>query len=238
MSLIIYTTPSCTSCRKTKKWFDDYYIPYEEKCLLSGNLAPNEVENILKVCNNSFLDKRDFKEIISARSVAYKIAGVSSLDDLNQDEIRDLIIENPSVLKRPIILDTEQQKIQIGFNEEEIREFIPRKINDAIVKYFMGQDYLAGLTVKEGTLVDKLIKNTFKKKKPRAVKRSPSDVEFEEYDDDNVDELESLWEVSGNIIFVTIINRNFNNNKSPSSAGEQHATKNEYMYGLFRTLHY
>ena len=27
----IYTTPSCASCRKAKKWFDQYNIPYSEK---------------------------------------------------------------------------------------------------------------------------------------------------------------------------------------------------------------
>ena len=30
----IYTTPSCASCRKAKKWFDQYGIPYFEKNIL------------------------------------------------------------------------------------------------------------------------------------------------------------------------------------------------------------
>ena len=31
----IYTTPSCASCRKAKKWFDQYKIPYSEKNIFS-----------------------------------------------------------------------------------------------------------------------------------------------------------------------------------------------------------
>ena len=26
----IYTSPSCSSCRKVKQWFDEQKIPYEE----------------------------------------------------------------------------------------------------------------------------------------------------------------------------------------------------------------
>jgi len=35
-----------------------------------------------------------------------------------------LIEENPSLLRRPIILDA--KRMQIGFNEDEIRAFLPR----------------------------------------------------------------------------------------------------------------
>ena len=38
--------------------------------------------------------------------------------------IRDRIEENPSLLRRPIILDN--KRMQIGFNEDEIRAFLPR----------------------------------------------------------------------------------------------------------------
>ena len=38
-------------------------------------------------------------------------------------ELLEFIKENPSVLKRPIIVDT--SRIQVGFNDEEIRSFIP-----------------------------------------------------------------------------------------------------------------
>ena len=34
----IYTTPSCASCRKAKKWFDQYNIPYSEKNIFEGGL--------------------------------------------------------------------------------------------------------------------------------------------------------------------------------------------------------
>ena len=38
-------------------------------------------------------------------------------------ELLEFIKENPSVLKRPIIVDT--SRIQVGYNDEDITSFIP-----------------------------------------------------------------------------------------------------------------
>ena len=43
------------------------------------------------------------------------------MDDLSVSNLIDLISENPSLLRRPIILDN--KRMQIGFNEDEIRAF-------------------------------------------------------------------------------------------------------------------
>ena len=40
------------------------------------------------------------------------------------DRVRTFIKNNPSVLRRPIIVD--DRRVQVGYNEEEIRTFIPR----------------------------------------------------------------------------------------------------------------
>ena len=40
------------------------------------------------------------------------------------NQLISFIRENPSVLKRPIMVD--DSKIQVGYNEEEITVFIPR----------------------------------------------------------------------------------------------------------------
>lgn len=34
----IYTSPSCSSCRKVKKWFEDQKIPFEERNIFSSTL--------------------------------------------------------------------------------------------------------------------------------------------------------------------------------------------------------
>ncbi|MEH7309152.1 ArsC/Spx/MgsR family protein, partial [Neobacillus drentensis] len=42
------------------------------------------------------------------------------------NELCKLIMEHPKMVRRPIILD--EKRLQVGYNEEEIRSFLPRRI--------------------------------------------------------------------------------------------------------------
>lgn len=43
------------------------------------------------------------------------------MEELSISDLIDLIAKNPSLLRRPIIMD--KKRMQIGFNEDEIRAF-------------------------------------------------------------------------------------------------------------------
>ena len=113
----IYTSPSCYSCRKVKKWFKDQDIPYVEKNIFAATLNENELKEILMKSENGTED------IISSRSKIVKESGVD-LESMTIKELIEFIRTNPSVLKRPIMVD--DNKIQVGYNPEDIRVFIPR----------------------------------------------------------------------------------------------------------------
>ncbi len=112
----IYTSPSCSSCRKVKKWFEEQKIPFEERNIFTSVLNEKELIDILSKSENGTDD------IISPRSKIIKENHLD-LDSMKISEIVDFIRNNPSVLKRPIMVD--DRRIQVGYNEEEIRTFIP-----------------------------------------------------------------------------------------------------------------
>lgn len=112
----IYTSPSCSSCRKVKKWFEEQNIPYIEKNIFVATLKEEELQDIL----TKSLDGTD--EIISTKSKIVKQNGLD-LNNMTLKELIKFIQANPSVLKRPIIVD--DHRIQVGYNPEEIRTFIP-----------------------------------------------------------------------------------------------------------------
>ncbi|HHU80634.1 MAG: transcriptional regulator Spx [Bacilli bacterium] len=115
----IYTTPSCASCRKAKKWFDQYNIPYSEKNIFSIKLSR---EDIYKMLANS---ENGFDDIISTRSKVFKEKKLNP-DAMTSQELIDFIIENPSVLKRPIIIN--ENELQVGYNNEDITIFLPKEL--------------------------------------------------------------------------------------------------------------
>ena len=114
----IYTSPSCSSCRKVKQWFDEQQIPYEEHNIFSASLSEAELKEILYKSENGTDD------IISTRSKVIKEKDID-INNLTMSEVVKFIKENPSVLKRPIMVDT--HRIQVGYNSEEIMTFIPRE---------------------------------------------------------------------------------------------------------------
>lgn len=114
----IYTSPSCSSCRKVKQWFDEQQIPYEEHNIFASTLGEEELKEILYKSENGTED------IISTRSKVIKEKNID-INSLTMNEVVAFIRENPSVLKRPIMVDT--NRIQVGYNSEEIMTFIPRE---------------------------------------------------------------------------------------------------------------
>jgi len=105
------------SCRKVKKWFNEQKIPYVERNILSGGLTIDDLKEILK----KSLDGTE--EIISPRSKIMQENHID-LNSMSLNELYNFVTANPTVLKRPIIVD--DKKIQVGYNEEEIRSFIPQ----------------------------------------------------------------------------------------------------------------
>ena len=62
----LYTSPSCTSCRKAKAWLEEHDIPYTERNIFSEPLSIDEIKEILRMTE----DGTD--EIISTRSKSFQ----------------------------------------------------------------------------------------------------------------------------------------------------------------------
>ena len=117
----LYTSPSCTSCRKARAWLQEHDIPFTERNIFSDPLSVDEIKNILRMTEDGTED------IISKRSKAYQSLKVD-LNALPMKALYKLISENPGLLLRPIIMD--DKRLQVGYNEDEIRRFLPRQVRE------------------------------------------------------------------------------------------------------------
>ena len=115
--ITLFLSPSCTSCRKARAWLMDHKVPFLEHNIMTSPLSNVELRKILSLTENGTDD------IISTRSKIFQKLDVD-VEDLSISELLKLIEQNPSLLRRPIILD--DKRMQIGFNEDEIRAFLPR----------------------------------------------------------------------------------------------------------------
>nr|1Z3E_A Chain A, Regulatory protein spx [Bacillus subtilis] len=115
----LYTSPSCTSCRKARAWLEEHEIPFVERNIFSEPLSIDEIKQILRMTE----DGTD--EIISTRSKVFQKLNVN-VESMPLQDLYRLINEHPGLLRRPIIID--EKRLQVGYNEDEIRRFLPRKV--------------------------------------------------------------------------------------------------------------
>ena len=113
----LFLSPSCTSCRKARAWLNRHDVVFQEHNIMTSPLSRDELLKILSYTENGTED------IISTRSKVFQKLDID-VDELSVSELINLISKNPSLLRRPIIMDN--KRLQIGFNEDEIRAFLPR----------------------------------------------------------------------------------------------------------------
>src|SRR5690625_899533 len=115
----LYTSPSCTSCRKAKAWLEENDIEYKERNIFSEPLSLDEIKEILRMTE----DGTD--EIISTRSKVYQELDVD-INSLPLTDLFELIQKIPVLLRRTIMI--EEKRLQVSYNEDEIRRFLPRTV--------------------------------------------------------------------------------------------------------------
>ncbi|PWG00617.1 transcriptional regulator SpxA [Levilactobacillus bambusae] len=119
MTVLLYTSPSCTSCRKAREWLDEHEIDYVEKNIFLEPLSNEEIKRILRLTEDGT------EEIISKRSNAYQNLD-RDINEMSLKELYQLIHDEPGILRRPIM--TDNKRLQVGYNDEEMGRFLPRYV--------------------------------------------------------------------------------------------------------------
>jgi len=117
--ITLYSSASCTSCRKAHSWLEEHKIPFTEKNVFTEKITDQELKAILQLTENGT------NEIISQRSQAFRDLNIT-IDDMPLGEVLKLIQQHPGIMRRPILID--DKRLLVGFNEEDIRCFLPRDI--------------------------------------------------------------------------------------------------------------
>lgn len=117
MTVTVFTHTSCSSSRKTIDWLREQNIPFIEKKLTDQGMSFTEFKDMLRLTENGTTD------LLSVQKSVYKQAA-DQLDEMSLRELYSLVASHPQILKSPIVVD--DNRIQIGFSEKEIRTFIPR----------------------------------------------------------------------------------------------------------------
>ncbi|MGL5268333.1 MAG: Spx/MgsR family RNA polymerase-binding regulatory protein [Spiroplasma sp.] len=113
----VYVSPSCLSSKKVIQFFEKNNIPFIKRNIIQYPLSNSEIKVLLQLAPNGVAD------IISTRAKFIKLHAIN-IENLKLSQIYEMIKTSPTILKRPIILQEDQKRIQIGYNEDEIELFL------------------------------------------------------------------------------------------------------------------
>ena len=106
---------SCTSCRKAEALLKERGVDYEKREFFKDRFSKEELGALLASVGLTASD------VISTRSRVYKERGLGETD-LSDDQILDLMVEEPTLLRRPIVIKGDQAVV--GFNAPKLQELI------------------------------------------------------------------------------------------------------------------
>ncbi|KXT58994.1 ArsC/Spx/MgsR family protein [Lactococcus sp. DD01] len=113
----VYYRNSCNSSKQALAWFEKYNIDVEK-------LKINKITKTELIKTLSLSDK-GLKEIVKRSNKANSKAmkQITSLKEMSFNDGITTLLEHPSLLQTPIIL--EGDKFLVGYNADEIRQFLP-----------------------------------------------------------------------------------------------------------------
>ena len=109
-----YQKPTCSTCRKAKKWLTENGIKVEEVDLNQG-LSEAQLD--------ALIGERDYLKFLNFRNELYRERKMKANPPSRAEAIR-LMAQHPNLIRRPILV--QGSKIALGFDEEQFRELSRR----------------------------------------------------------------------------------------------------------------
>jgi Spx/MgsR family transcriptional regulator len=105
-----YQKPTCSTCRKAKKWLQEQNIKAEEIDLNQG-LSEEQLD--------ALIGKRDYLKFLNFRNELYRERKMKANPPTREEALK-LMSQHPNLIRRPILVN--RSKIALGFDEAEFRD--------------------------------------------------------------------------------------------------------------------
>lgn len=117
MKYLFLEYPSCSTCRKAKKWLDEYSIPYQDRYIVEQNPTAEELKQWI---DRSHLP---LKKFFNTSGLVYKALQLKEkLPTMSEEEQIRLLASDGKLIKRPLLIGDDQ--VLVGFKADEWKEKI------------------------------------------------------------------------------------------------------------------
>lgn len=113
MMTTLYAIPNCNTVKKARAWLAENNIEYD--------FHNYKKQGIDKATLQQWVDELSWQVVINRKGMTWRKLDESVRDTMNVEKAIDIMLENQSIIKRPLIVKGDKKIL--GFNEEEYVEF-------------------------------------------------------------------------------------------------------------------
>jgi Spx/MgsR family transcriptional regulator len=115
--LTVYGIKSCDTCSKARKYLADQDIEFRFHDVRDDGLDVGMLQR--------WADRADWQKLLNRRSLSWRKIPEVDRNDMNRDRAFSLIIDWPTLLKRPVI--ESEDFFEVGFSEKRLADFCARE---------------------------------------------------------------------------------------------------------------
>lgn len=109
MTITMFGIPNCDTIKKAKKWLKAEDIAYE--------FHDYRKQGVDEALVTEFCDALGWEIVLNKRGTTFRQLTQEQKDSLNEENAIKLLVENPAMIKRPILKVNDQ--LHIGFKADQ-----------------------------------------------------------------------------------------------------------------------
>jgi len=110
--ITLYGIKNCDTVKKARAWLDKHKVDYTFHDFRTDGLDAQQVKQ--------WVSDLGWETLVNKRSTTWKTLGESTKSILNDENVVDVILEAPTLIKRPL-LEKDSTRI-VGFKEPEYKQ--------------------------------------------------------------------------------------------------------------------
>lgn len=110
--ITVYGIKNCDTVKKARRWLDTNGCEH--------HFHDFRVDGLTKETVDSWLQANDWNTVLNRRSTTWKQLGEEQRNGVDEANVADLLLANPTLIKRPVTVYG--NSVLIGFNEDTFRD--------------------------------------------------------------------------------------------------------------------
>lgn len=107
MTVVVYGLKNCDTCRKATRWLEEQGIDYEFQDFKAHALS----DTVLA----AWIEALGWETLLNRRGTTWRKLADADKEDVDVDKATALMLEHPSLIKRPVFDDG--KRVFVGFDE-------------------------------------------------------------------------------------------------------------------------